>query len=50
MPVTSLNSTRGAKKEMSMLEIGPVVFGGNEKIIDYLRQKHLLSRIRNCAR
>ena len=24
---------------MSLIELGPVIFGGNEKIIDFLQQK-----------
>ena len=27
---------------MSLIEFGPVIFGGNEKINDFLQQKNLL--------
>ena len=35
---------------MSLLELGPVIFGGNKGIIDFLRQHHLLASQCNCAR
>ena len=35
---------------MSLLEIGPVMFGGTEKIIEYLRQHRILAGSNNCAR
>ena len=35
---------------MSLLEIGPVMFGGTEKIIEYLRQHGVLAGSNNCAR
>ena len=34
---------------MSLLELGPVIFEGNEGIIDFLRQHHLLASQCNCA-
>ena len=37
-------------KIMSFLEVGPVIFGGNDKIIRYLRSKHLLARSKTCTR
>ena len=36
--------------DMSLLEIGPVMFGGAEKIIDYFHQHEVLARSSNCAR
>ena len=35
---------------MSLIELGPVIFGGNEKIIDFLQQQNLLARRCNCTR
>ena len=35
---------------MSLLDLGPVIFGGNEKIIAFLRQNRLLARIQTCTR
>ena len=35
-------------KNMSLLELGPIIFGGTEKIIQYLRRHALLARQSNC--
>ena len=35
---------------MSLLEIGPVIFGGNTGIITYLRIRGLLARSCTCTR
>ena len=35
---------------MSLLDIGPVIFGRKEGHIDYLRRHHLLADHCNCAR
>ena len=35
---------------MSFLGLGPVIFGGNDKIIDFLRTNNLLARSQNCTR
>ena len=32
---------RSTKKQMSLLDIGPVIFGSKEGLIDYLRRHHL---------
>ena len=34
---------------MSLLELGPTIFGGTEAIIDYLRRHHLLADHCNCS-
>ena len=36
--------------EMSLLDIGPVIFGAKEGLIDYLRRHHLLADHLNCSR
>ena len=36
--------------KMSILELGPILFGGNEGIIDFFRQHHLLASRCYCAR
>ena len=35
---------------MSLLELGPTIFGGNDKIFAYFRAKGLLARSKLCAR
>ena len=35
---------------MSLLDLGPVLFGGNEKILAFLCQNRLLARSQTCAR
>ena len=32
------------------MELGPILFGGVEKIIDFLRQKQLLASIMDCSK
>ena len=34
----------------SLLALGPVMFGGVDGIINFLRARGLLARIQNCAR
>ena len=36
--------------EMSLLDIGPVIFGAKEDLIDYFRRHHLLADHLNCSR
>ena len=35
---------------MSLLELGAIIFGGNDKIIAYFRSKGLLTSSKTCAR
>ena len=35
---------------MSFLGLGPIIFGGNDKIIHFLRTNNLLARSQNCTR
>ena len=41
---------RSTKKQMSLLDIGPVIFGSKEGLIDNLRRYDLLVDHCNCAR
>ena len=38
------------KAKMSLLDIGPVIFGTTDGLIDYLRQHHLLAGSSTCSR
>ena len=38
------------RQTMSMLELGPVIFGGNDGIICWMRTHHLLAGQANCSR
>ena len=46
----SLAGLAGNSYKMSLLEIGPVIFGSTEGLIDYLRRHHLLADHCNCTR
>ena len=35
---------------MSVMDIGPVAFGGMEKMISFLRSQHVLARSCDCNR
>ena len=35
---------------MSLLSVGPVMFGGTGRIVSYLRARHLLAANKNCTR
>ena len=38
------------RKAMSLLALSPVMFGGVDGIISFLRARGLLARTQNCAR
>ena len=38
------------KIAMSLLEVGPVMFGGTDRIITYLRARNLLAANQDCTR
>ena len=40
----------GLKVAMSLLSVGPVMFGGTGRIVSYLRARHLLAANKNCTR
>ena len=48
LAVTALHFLQS--ETMSLLELGPVIYGGVEGIISCLRIKRLLARNKNCAR
>ena len=50
MVYTAHERAFGGKLESEVLELGPTIFGGNDKIIAYFRAKGLLARSKLCAR
>ena len=39
-----------SKLKSCLLRLGPIIFGGNDKIINFLRSKSLLARNKSCTR